>query len=127
MSVEPAGPKQGGIEHIRSIGCRQDDHRLMTAEAIQLGEDLVEGLLPFVVATAEARASYPPYTVELIDEDDAWRVLPRFVKQVPDASSTNADKQFDELRGGNGIEGHLRFSGQCPRQQSFAGSRRSHE
>ena len=62
MSVEPAGPKQGRIEHIRSVGCRQDDHRLMTAEAIQLGEDLVEGLLPFVVATAEARASDPPDT-----------------------------------------------------------------
>lgn len=98
----------------------------MTAEAIQLGQDLVKGLLPFVVATAEARASDPPDTVELIDEDDAWRVLPRFVKQVPDASSTNADKQFDELRGGDGIEGHLRFPGQCPRQR-FAGSRRSHE
>jgi hypothetical protein len=40
-------------------------------EAIHLSEQLVDGLLALVVATAQACATLPAHGINLIDEDDA--------------------------------------------------------
>jgi hypothetical protein len=53
-AVEAAGSEQGRIEYIGPIGRSDDDHVGGGVEAVHLGQDLVQRLLAFVVATAEA-------------------------------------------------------------------------
>ena len=47
----------------------------LVVEAVHLDEDLVERLLALVVAAAEARAALAADGVDLVDEQDAGRVL----------------------------------------------------
>ena len=53
MTIEPAWPKQGGVEHVGAIGCGQNDHAFAGGEAVHLGQDLIQGLLPLVMTTAQ--------------------------------------------------------------------------
>ena len=57
LPVEPAGTHQGRIQDIRAVGRGDHDDALVRAEAVHLDEQLVEGLLPFVMPAAEARAA----------------------------------------------------------------------
>jgi hypothetical protein len=53
-AVEAAGSEQGRIEYVGPIGRSDDDHVRGGVEAVHLGQNLVQRLLAFVVATAEA-------------------------------------------------------------------------
>jgi hypothetical protein len=48
--VEPARAQQRLIQDLRPVGRRQHDHALAAGEAVHLGQDLVQGLLPLVIA-----------------------------------------------------------------------------
>ncbi len=80
-------------------------------EAVHLDEDLVEGLLALVVATAEAGAALAADRVDLVDEDDARRVALGLVEQVADAAGADAHEHLDELRAGDAEERHARLAG----------------
>jgi len=71
-AIEAPGPEQRGVENLRAVSGGEHDHALGTREAVHLGEDPVERLLPLVVAAdaAGAAASRPADRVELVDEDD---------------------------------------------------------
>jgi hypothetical protein len=89
-------------------------------EAVHLGEDLVERLLPFVrPARREGTASRPADPVELVDEDDRGRHLLGLVEQV--AHTADADR-LDELRGGDGEERHPGLPGHGPGEQRLPGA-----
>src|ERR1700716_1585224 len=68
VTVETAGPQQRRVKDVRSVGGRDHDHVGVGLEAVHLDEQLVEGLLALVVATAEAGATLAPDGVDLIDE-----------------------------------------------------------
>ena len=70
VPIEPAGPQQRRIEHVGPIGGGQHDHRFVRAEAVHFAEDLIERLLAFVVAAAEAGAAMPADGVDFVDEQD---------------------------------------------------------
>ena len=74
-AIEASGAQDGRIEHVRTIGGRDDDHALVGLEAIHLDQQLVQRLLALVVTTAEACAAVTTDRVDLVDEDDAGRVL----------------------------------------------------
>src|SRR5262249_47958408 len=57
LAVEAPGAHEGGVEHVGTVGGGDDDDRLARVEAVHLHEDLVEGLLALVVATAQASAA----------------------------------------------------------------------
>src|SRR5215471_874014 len=75
----------------------------------------------------EARVACPrlPDRIELIDEDDAWRLLLRLLKQVAYAGRPDADEHLDELGSGEKEEGDVRLAGDGPRQERLAGARRA--
>ncbi len=86
-AVEAAGTQQRGVEHFGTVGGAEDDHRRVGLEAVHLSEDLVERLLPLVVAaqagtTAGARA---PDRVELVDEDDCRGCLLGLLEEIAHA------------------------------------------
>src|SRR4029079_12534178 len=96
LSVEPARAKERRVEILEPVRSADDDHAVRPAEAVELDEELVQGL---VVLAVEARAA-PAHTdrVELVDEDDRRRVLARLVEELADAGSAEAGEHLHERR-----------------------------
>ncbi len=84
-AVEAARPEQRRIEHVGTVGRRDEDDAFVGLEAIHFDEELVQGLLALVVPASEARATMTADGVDLVDEDDAGRVLLALLEQVADA------------------------------------------
>ena len=124
--VEAARAQQRLVEHVDAVGGGQDDDAFAGVEAVHLGQDLVQRLLALVVA-AELRAAAARAAdgVELVDEDDRGRRLPRLLEQVAHARGADADDHLDELRGAEAEEGHARLPGDRARQQRLAGAGRA--
>ena len=126
LAVEAARAQEGRVEHLGAVGGGHDHHPGGGVEAVHLGQQLVEGLLPLVVGD-ESRA--PPALadgVDLVDEDDRRGPLAGVGEQVPDPRGAHPDEQLDEARAGEGEEGHSRLSGHRPGHERLAGARRAH-
>ena len=63
--------------------------------------------------------------VDLIDEDDAGRVLLRLLEHVADAARAHADEHLDEVGARDGEERHIGFAGDGAGQQRLAGAGRT--
>jgi hypothetical protein len=88
--IEPARSQQRWIEHVRTVGRRDEDHTLVRLESVHFDEELIEGLLPFIVPATEPGPSVPADGVDLIDEHDAGCVLLALLEQVADAGCPDA-------------------------------------
>src|SRR4029077_6334580 len=119
--VEAAGAEKRRIEHVGTVRRRNQDDALVGLEAIHLDEELVQGLLAFVVAAPKAGAAMAANGVYFIDEDDARRVLLGLLEHVTDAARADADEHFHEIRSGNRKEGHVGFPRDGARKQRLAG------
>ena len=127
VAVEATGAEKGGVEDVGPVRGAEHDHRLRRAEAIHLGEDLVEGLLTLVVAAAEPRATVATDGVDLVDEQDRRRGVLGGLEEVANARRADADEHLDELAAGNGEERDPRLAGDGPGEERFAGARRAHQ
>ncbi len=121
------GPQQGGVEHVGAVGGRHDDHRFGLGEAVHLAEDLVERLLAFLLAAAQAGAAVPAHGVDLVDEEHGGGVFLGGVEQVADPAGPHAHEHLHELRAADGVEGHAGLAGHGAGQQRLAGPRRAHQ
>jgi hypothetical protein len=102
LTVEPAGAQQRRVEVLDPVGGAHHDDLLRALEAVELDEQLVEGL---VLLTVEAVSrALRADGVELVDEDDRRRVLPRLVEELADARRTEAGEHLHERRGGGAVE-----------------------
>ena len=54
-AVEAAGTGQRGVQRLGAVGGRQNDDAVVALKAVHLGEQLVQGLLPLVVAADTGR------------------------------------------------------------------------
>ena len=122
-AVEAAGPQQRRVEHVRAVGRGDEDDALVRVEAVHLDEQRVQRLLALVVAAAEARAAVPADGVDLVDEDDAGRVLLALLEEVADARGADADEHLDEVGARDREEGDVRLAGDGAREQRLAGAR----
>src|SRR5215470_6191698 len=82
LPVEPAWAEQRWIEHLGTVGGREYDEALGHVEAVHLGQQLVQGLLAFVIGhdRARARAALAD-RVDLVDENDRRSSLARLAEQ----------------------------------------------
>ena len=119
------GPQQRRIEHVGTVGRGDEDDAFVRLEAVHLDEQLVQRLLALVVAAAEAGAAMAADRVDLVDEDDAGRVLLALLEQVADARRADADEHLDEVRAADREERHVGFAGDGAREQRLAGARAS--
>ncbi len=115
-TVETAGAQQRGIEHIRAVGRRHQNHAFVGFEAVHLHQQLIQRLLALVVTAAETCAAVTSYGVDFIDEDDAGRVLLALFEQIAHAAGAHANEHFDEIRARNREKGHAGFAGNGARQ-----------
>merc|ERR1719484_271612 len=104
-AVEAARSQQGVVEDVGAVRRGDDDHARVAREAVHLRQDLVESLLALIVGR-EASTAGPlaPNRVDLVDENDARRVLLRVSEQASDATGADADEHLDELGTGAGDE-----------------------
>ncbi len=125
LPVETAGAQQRRIEHVRPVGRGDENDALVRLEAVHLNQQLVERLLALVVTATEARAAMATDRVDLVDEDDAGRVLLRLLEHVAHARRADADEHLDEVGTGDREEGNVRLAGDGTREQRLAGTGRA--
>mmetsp|Transcript_73448 Transcript_73448/g.146097 ORF Transcript_73448/g.146097 Transcript_73448/m.146097 type:complete len:217 (-) Transcript_73448:762-1412(-) len=113
-AIETARPEQGIIQDVGTVGRRKDDDARVALEAVHLSQDLVERLLALVVtASTAARASSTLATdgVDLVNEDDARRVLFSLTEEVAHACGADANEHLDELGARGRHERHASLAG----------------
>mmetsp|Transcript_18366 Transcript_18366/g.57914 ORF Transcript_18366/g.57914 Transcript_18366/m.57914 type:complete len:463 (+) Transcript_18366:1006-2394(+) len=124
-AVEAAGAKERVVEHVSTVGGGDDDDALVALEAVHLGEDLVERLLALVIsahALARARA-LAANGVDLVDENDAGRVLLRLLEKVAHAARAHAHEHLHELGARGGDERSARLASHSAREEGLTRSR----
>lgn len=125
LPVEAARTQQRRIEHVGTVGSRDDDDAIVHLEAIHLHQQLVEGLLALVVPAAEAGTTMTTDRVDLVDEDDARRVLLGLLEHVADPAGADTDEHLDEIRTRDSEERHLRLTGNRFGQQRLTSTGRT--
>jgi len=80
-----------------------------------------------VAARCESLAASSSYCVDLIDEDDAGRLLFCLFEKVPHSGRSHANEHLYEFRSADIEERDTRLTGDCPCEQGFSRSRGPHE
>src|ERR1700683_722214 len=80
LAIEAPGTQQRRIEHVRPVGGGNDDDPFITLEAIHFHQQLVERLLALLVPAAKPRAAVASHGIDLVDENNARRVLLRLLE-----------------------------------------------
>ena len=97
LTVEPSRTEEGRVEDVGPVGAGDHDHTGLRLEPVQLDQQLVEGLLPLVVAATETGTAVTADGVDLIDEHDRRGVVLGLLEEVADPGSANTDEHLDEV------------------------------
>src|SRR5262249_45105549 len=81
-AIEASRAQQGGIKNVRTVGGCYQDHAFVRFKAVHLNQQLVESLLAFIVSAAQTGSAVAADSVNLIDKDDAGRILLTLLKKV---------------------------------------------
>src|SRR5262245_35934929 len=119
-TIEAAGTEKRRIEHVGPVGGGDQDDALVGLEAVHLHQELVERLLALVVAAAQAGAAMAPDRVDLVDEDDAGRVLLALHEEIAHPRRADADEHLDEVGAGDREERDAGLTGDAAREQRLA-------
>ena len=122
--VKPPRAQQGRIQDVRTVGRRNQNDTLVCFKAIHLHQELVEGLLTLVMPAAEAGTAMASNRINLINKNDARRLLFPLNKEVADARSPDPDKHLNKVGTADREERHPGFPGNRPGEQGFSGSGR---
>ena len=125
LTIEAPGTQQRRVKNVRTVGGGNQDDPFVGLEAVHLHQQLVQGLLPLVVAAAETGAAMTAHGVYFVDEDDARGVFLPLDEQIPHPAGADADKHLNEIGAGDGEEGHPGLTGNGPGQQGFTGAGRA--
>ncbi len=128
MAIEPSRPEQCRIQYFRPIGRRHDDDPFPGIKPIHLRKELVEGLLPLIMAAAN-RTNSPGFSqsIQLVNENDAGSLLLGLGKEVPDPSSPNTHEHLHEIRPTQAQERNLGLTRNGFGKKGLPRSRRSHQ
>jgi hypothetical protein len=73
LSIESPWTEKRRVEHLRPVRGRHHDDPFARVEAVHLGQQLVEGLLPLFVRAERRRHAHLAERIQFVDEDDARR------------------------------------------------------
>src|SRR5438876_8245448 len=125
LPVEASRAQQRRIEDLGPVGRAEQAKTARWIKAVELGQELVQGLLLLVMPAADIGATGPPECVEFVDEDDRRRVLARLLEEVAHPRRADADEHLDEFRAGDRKERHPGLAGDRTGKQCLAGPRRA--
>src|SRR4051812_47725544 len=97
-AIEASRSQQRRVEHIRTVGCSDQDHAFVRFESVHLDQQLVQRLLALIVSAAEACAAVASNSIDLVDEDEAGRVLLALLEEVAHAACAHAHEHLNEVR-----------------------------
>src|SRR5690606_14691448 len=95
--VEPARTEQRRVKNIRPVGGGHNDDAFVHTETVHLDQQLVEGLLAFVMTAAQAGTALAPDGVNLVDKNNTGGILLRVLEQVANTRSADTDEHLDEV------------------------------
>ena len=98
LAVKAAGTHKRRIQHIRTVGGRDENNAFVRLKSIHLDEELIERLFALVVAAAEARATMAANSINFVNEDDAGGILLCLLEHVAHARCANAHEHLHEVR-----------------------------
>ena len=127
LAVEAARAQERRVEHVGTVGRRDEDHAAVGVESVHLDQQLVQSLLALVVPATEAGAALPSHRVDLVDEDQAGAMRLGGVKQISHSGRTHADEHLDEIGARDVEERHARLAGDGARKVGLAHSGRARE
>ena len=127
LPIKAAGPQQSGIEHVRTVGCRNKNDAFIGFKAVHFHQQLIKSLLAFIMTAAQPRATLAAHRVDFVDKNQAGGVFLALGEQVAHAGSADAHEHFHKIRAGYGEERHSCLPGHGPGQQRLACSRRADE
>ena len=128
LAVETPGAHQRLVEDVGPVGGGQNDDARIGLEAVHLREELVERILPLIVAREPGiLAAGAADGVDLVDEDDARRLLLGLLEKVADTRGAHADEHLHEVGTRNREERHVGFACDGLRQQGLTRPRRAYE
>lgn len=88
--------------YIRPVGRGQDDDSCVALKAVHLSQQLVDGLLALVIASAHPSATLPADGINLVDEHDAGSL--RLSLRSSNASSSTDQQRLPQSAGmGTGL------------------------
>src|SRR2546428_84508 len=126
LTIEAAGPEQRRVQDFGPVRGRQDHDAVLGVEAVELREELIQGLLALVAAAHErADPARLPQSIELVDEDDARGLLLGLGEEVADAGRSHTDEHLDEVRAAQAEERHAGLSRDGLRQERLPGAGRA--
>ena len=96
-AVETSGTQQRRVQDLRPVRGCQDQQSFGCVKTVHLREQLVQCLLTLIIAAVAARVPALADRVDLIDKNDAGRVLLRLIKQVPDPGGADADEHLHKI------------------------------
>ena len=118
LAIEASRPQQCGVEVLEPVRSAHHDHLVAVAEAVELDEQLVQRLV--LLAVEAATGARHADGVELVDEDDRGRVLPRLLEELADPRRAEAREHLDERRGALRVEVGARLVGDGLGEQRLA-------
>src|SRR5699024_9633960 len=121
LPVETARTQQCRVEDVGAVGGGDEDHTALDVEAVHLHQQLVEGLLPFVVDAAHAGSAVTAHCIGLVGEDDRGGVGLGLVEQVTHTGGADTDEHLDEVRTGDRVEGRPGLTRHRTGQQGLTG------
>ena len=123
--VKASRTKQRLIQNFRAVGSAKDQNSLRGIKAIHLRQQLIQRLLPLLIAPAVLGITASSDCIDLIDKNNAGSVLGGLFKQVTYTAGTHADIQLYEIRSRQGEERHMCLSCHRTRKERFTGSGRT--
>jgi len=125
LAIEPAGTEEGLIQNVDTVGGGNGNDAGVAIETVHLDQDLVDGLLPLIVAAGETGTTLTTDGIDLIDEDDAGSILLGLAEDVTDTGGTDTHEHLDELGTRDGDEGNAGLTSDGLGQEGLTGTRRS--
>mmetsp|Transcript_38376 Transcript_38376/g.85443 ORF Transcript_38376/g.85443 Transcript_38376/m.85443 type:complete len:214 (-) Transcript_38376:1487-2128(-) len=116
LAVKAAGALEGGVERLRQVGGSHDDDPVVRLKSIHLHQQLVQGLARVVLPVLPVATN----GVNLVNEDDAGRLLLGSLEQRPHAPRPHSYVQLLKLGSRPVEEGHTRLARHRPGNEGLA-------
>ena len=125
--VKPTGAGECRVQGLRPVCGGQDDDASIFFKAVHLGEKLVEGLFPFVIAAHAARVTLLADGVDFIDKHNAGGFLLCLLEQITNLGSAHTNEHFDKFRARDREEGYVGLPSHNLGQHRLTSTRRTYQ
>ena len=97
LAVKTTRTQKRCIQDVGAVGGSHHNHAEVGFKTVHLDQHLVEGLLAFVVATAQTSTTLAAHSINLVDKNDARRIFLGVFEHVANPGSAHAHKHFYEV------------------------------